>query len=147
VSDDRSRAVAEYINGLEQKLKAARDERDRLRADVEEYDQLLTRLRDLLTGTANALKGEPGPLVLHDWSDLPKVATDVVAERDRRRAVVKVARELVDANDQWRKAVTTHGVAEDERHHRAAAMATLALLVRELDGSGVMGAGRQPDEA
>jgi len=29
------------------------------------------RMSKLLTGTANALKGEP----IHDWSDLPKVAT------------------------------------------------------------------------
>lgn len=40
------------------------------------------RLADLLTDTANALKGEPDPLQMHDWSDLPTVAAAVVAERD-----------------------------------------------------------------
>lgn len=39
-----------------------------------EYETLLGRLSRLLTGTANGLKGDPGPLRLHDWSDLPKWA-------------------------------------------------------------------------
>jgi len=32
---------------------------------------LRNRMAGLLTRTANALKGEPEPLHLHDWSDLP----------------------------------------------------------------------------
>lgn len=42
--------------------------------DCEEYGILLDRLSDILTRTANALKGEPKPLHMHDWSDLPEVA-------------------------------------------------------------------------
>ena len=42
--------------------------------DYNEAHALAMRLGDLLTRTANALKGKPGPLSLHDWSDLPKVA-------------------------------------------------------------------------
>lgn len=53
-------------------LRASRDE-------VDEYAQLTDRLSFLLTGTANALKGDPGPLTLHDWSDLPAVAAGLVA--------------------------------------------------------------------
>lgn len=42
--------------------------------ETEYMHKLLARLSGLLTRTANALKGEPGPTTLHDWSDLPKVA-------------------------------------------------------------------------
>lgn len=43
----------------------------------EELQHLCDRLADLLTRTAAALKGSPPPLTLHDWSDLPDVASDV----------------------------------------------------------------------
>lgn len=81
---------AELLPGLVRQLVAERDE---LTEAANEYDHLLSRLTVLLTGTANALKGDPGPLKLHDWSGLPAVATAVVTERDRLRAVV---RRLVD---------------------------------------------------
>lgn len=58
-------------------LRAADELRDELvsvRADLDEYEVLLDRLSGLLTGVANALKGDPPPLVMHDWSDLPAVA-------------------------------------------------------------------------
>lgn len=42
--------------------------------ETEYMHKLLAKLSGLLTRTANALKGEPGPTTLHDWSDLPKVA-------------------------------------------------------------------------
>lgn len=38
--------------------------------------KLMQRLSLILTQTANALKGEPEPGRLHDWSDLPKVARE-----------------------------------------------------------------------
>ncbi len=45
-----------------------------LKAENDELHKLIARLAELLTGVANAIKGEPPPLVLHDWSDLPKLA-------------------------------------------------------------------------
>jgi hypothetical protein len=42
--------------------------------ESEEYNWLIGCQSKLLTDVANALKGEPGPLSLHDWSDLPLVA-------------------------------------------------------------------------
>lgn len=58
-----------------------------LRREVEEYRQLHDRMADLLTATANALKGPPRALVWHDWADLPKVAADLVTytKRNERR--------------------------------------------------------------
>lgn len=53
-----------------------------LAAELEEESNLRECLGSLLEGTANALKGEPPELTRHDWSDLPKVAAAVVAERD-----------------------------------------------------------------
>lgn len=44
-------------------------------ADIDEADHLRERLTDLLRRTAIALKGPEPPLVMHDWSDLPEVAT------------------------------------------------------------------------
>lgn len=51
-----------------------RDESAKLRADQEECDALRRKLTDILTRTANALKGEPAPLTLHSWHDLPEWA-------------------------------------------------------------------------
>ena len=51
-------------------------ERDLLSEEMEDADQTRARLAELLTGVANALKGPPGPLTLHDWSDLPALAAD-----------------------------------------------------------------------
>lgn len=68
-------------------------ERDRLRTDVDEYDDLLLKLSRILTGTADALKGEPGPLRMHDWSDLAVVAAGVMGERNRQQH----QRQIIDA--------------------------------------------------
>lgn len=64
------------------------DAAEEARRSIDEYDELLTRLQALLTGTANALKGEPPELTWHDWSDLPEVARATVADRDRLQEIV-----------------------------------------------------------
>lgn len=46
--------------------------------ESDESVALRNRMADLLTRTTNALKGDPGPLMSHDWSDLPDVAARVV---------------------------------------------------------------------
>ncbi len=73
---------------------------------------LLDRLADLLTRTANALKGEPAPLTLHDWSDLPEVAARLRASADatpvaagvaeaRAQASVNLIAAVVEYEKQW----------------------------------------------
>lgn len=42
--------------------------------EEEMNDVTLAKLSSLLTRTANVLKGEPGPLSLHSWHDLPESA-------------------------------------------------------------------------
>jgi hypothetical protein len=60
----------------------AHDLRD-ARAELNEDETLRNRMAQLLTDTANAMKGEPEPLHCHDWSDLPKFAAlMVVNERN-----------------------------------------------------------------
>ncbi len=55
-------------------LRYHRQRDTRLTEETHEYEQLTGRMSMLLTATANALKGEPAELHLHDWSDLPAVA-------------------------------------------------------------------------
>ena len=42
--------------------------------EMQDDDKLRNKLSDLLTRTANVLKGPPGPLSLHSWHDLPESA-------------------------------------------------------------------------
>lgn len=51
----------------------------RLHDERNEDDALREKLGGLLTGTANALKGEPNPLMHHSWHDLPEWAADARA--------------------------------------------------------------------
>lgn len=51
--------------------------------ESDESIALRERMADLLTRTANALKGDPGPLRSHDWSDLPDVAASRVTSPER----------------------------------------------------------------
>jgi hypothetical protein len=68
----------ETVERLTTELAQARVEVERLHEEVEESDAVRTRMADLLTRTANALKGDPPPLTQHDWSDLPEVAARIV---------------------------------------------------------------------
>jgi hypothetical protein len=45
-----------------------------LREDSDDADTVRQRLADLLSRTADALKGAPAPLHLHSWHDLPEIA-------------------------------------------------------------------------
>lgn len=51
-------------------------------AEAEELRELVARQADILTGVANALRGDPGPLASHGHADLAERAAAVVAERD-----------------------------------------------------------------
>ena len=64
--------------------------------EIEEAHQLRERLVELLTGVAAGLKGEPPPDTLHDWSGLPRLAAQVVQERDRLAASLQEVRERKD---------------------------------------------------
>ncbi|MGL5963428.1 MAG: hypothetical protein ACRCZ2_03380, partial [Fusobacteriaceae bacterium] len=48
-------------------------------AEVDYLDALLARQHAILTGVANALRGDPGPLASHSHHDLAERAAAVVA--------------------------------------------------------------------
>ena len=60
-------------------------ERDEARAEADECHDVRERMSALLTATANALKGPPPPLTLHDWSDLPGLAEALKKDAERYR--------------------------------------------------------------
>lgn len=56
----------------------AADEIENLRSELHAADALRERLTAILTATADALKGPPGPVVsAHSWHDLADVADDL----------------------------------------------------------------------
>jgi hypothetical protein len=64
----------EQICSLVDRKAVLRDEVERLRGEVAEYDPLLTRQGDLLTRAANALRGDPPPLMSWSHHDVPELA-------------------------------------------------------------------------
>ena len=52
---------------------------------AEEDRALCDKLADILTRTANVLKGEPKPLHRHSWHDLPEVAQRLVAALEKSK--------------------------------------------------------------
>ena len=52
---------------------------------AEEDRALCDKLSDILTRTANVLKGEPKPLHRHSWHDLPEVARRLVAATEKSK--------------------------------------------------------------
>lgn len=83
------------------------DATDQLLAEVKRLDEvtslleaeghpLITRQGDLLTGVANALRGQPPELTSWSHHDLPELAVKTVAERDRLRAALDAVTALAD---------------------------------------------------
>lgn len=72
-------------------IKRLTAERDAARKDVDEAETLVSKQAALLTGVANALRGDPAPLASHGHHDLPERAAAVVSERDRLQRVCSEA--------------------------------------------------------
>ncbi|RLA51622.1 MAG: hypothetical protein DRR42_09900 [Gammaproteobacteria bacterium] len=70
-----------------------------LEAEADELHKLITRLNDLLTDTANALKGEPDELTLHGFHDLPEIAARL-REALLRTPDQAVARKALEETDE-----------------------------------------------
>jgi hypothetical protein len=58
-------------------------------SEVQDLYRLNRKLSDLLDGVAYGLKGPTRDGLLHDWSDLPAVATRIRTERDLLHAQVE----------------------------------------------------------
>lgn len=59
---------------------------DELLRELEDMDAVQSRLREILVGVAEALKGRPRPNEAHDWSDLPELAHKVATEHRHLKA-------------------------------------------------------------
>ena len=59
-------------------ISKAADEIERLRAEVDECDQLRERMADILHRTADALHGGPLENGLWSWHDLPELAEEAL---------------------------------------------------------------------
>lgn len=71
-----------------QERMTAEQERDEARAEVDATHDLIAAQAALLTGVANALRGEPAPLASHSHHDLDLRAVAMKRERDEARAEV-----------------------------------------------------------
>jgi hypothetical protein len=110
-------------------------EREELRREVDRLDALLSRQHAILTGVANALRGDPGPLASHSHHDLAERAAAVVRERDDLR---DAAREILAALE----APAPVWDADESEHDVHATRLTVALdAVRTLLAGGVDVAG------
>jgi hypothetical protein len=97
---------------LELELAGSRAEMARLRSDRTELDAVRMRMAALLDGVAAALKGEPGPQHLHDWSDLPEVAAAAAAHVAADHAVLAAVWRLAG---QWSLTPSAHTASCPER--------------------------------
>jgi hypothetical protein len=59
------------------------------RTELDQLDALLARQHAILTGVADALRGDPGPLASHSHHDLAERAAATVAEAAQMRAIVE----------------------------------------------------------
>lgn len=74
--------AADEIERLRRALTQSIESVRTLNDEARESDDLRIRLTGILTATANALKGDPGPMRLHSWHDLAEVAANLLARID-----------------------------------------------------------------
>ena len=76
---------------------------------AEEDRALCDKLADILTRTANVLKGEPKPLHRHSWHDLPEVARRLVAAAGQNTINAMLAHAHKAGKQRTRKLFAKHG--------------------------------------
>lgn len=95
---------------LRQRAESAEAELAKLRTAANDDDALRERMANILTRTAAALKGEPGPLTLHDWSGLPEIAeraaSDLAKLRQHAEAMAKELESIRDLDGWYFQSVT-----------------------------------------
>lgn len=75
---------------------------------AEEDRALCDKLAGILTRTANVLKGEPKPLHMHSWHDLPEVAQKLVATAGRNTVNAMLAHSRKSGKQRARKPLAKH---------------------------------------
>lgn len=92
-------SIIVVIDNLLDALDEARKERDDAREERDTVENLNGRLADILTKTANALRGEPGENELHSWHDLPARAARMREEMVLRGRFDRAARMREEISD------------------------------------------------
>jgi hypothetical protein len=117
---DELKSVLEVCLSLQERLSVKdadlKSQNDKVLAQCAELDELhalVDRQRTILTGVANALRGDPGPLASHSHHDLA----------ERAAGVVTGARGMRDAIREWFIAEETLRMTptQDQSSERAAA--------------------------
>ena len=75
---------------------------------AEEDRALCDKLADILTRTANVLKGEPKPLHRHSWHDLPEVARRLVATAGQNTVNAMLAHSRKSGKRRHKKPLAKH---------------------------------------
>ena len=75
---------------------------------AEEDRALCDKLSDILTRTANVLKGGPKPLHRHSWHDLPEVARRLVATAGQNTVNAMLAHSRKSGKQRSRKPLAKH---------------------------------------
>jgi hypothetical protein len=75
---------------------------------AEEDRALCDKLADILTRTANVLKGEPKPLHRHGWHDLPDVARKLVAAAGHNTVNAMLANSRKSGKQRAKKPLAKH---------------------------------------
>ena len=122
--DDTQTIDADALRArLAEMAQRARDEmapaREETAAEVDYLDALLARQHAILTGVANALRGDPGPLASHSHHDLAERAAAAVAEVARLRGLLEVAQTSLAAATSGRRVTACDEIERLQRERDA----------------------------
>ncbi len=109
------------------------------------------RLWGILGRTCDALKGQPPPLMLYSWHDLPEVATALMAERDAAVAANAALVEALEAalrylpsghqnDDLINRRIASYERPDTDLHPQIAEMQTVLQIRAALATHGAAGA-------
>lgn len=70
------------------------DEINELRTELAESDALRDKMGDILTRSVNAIRGEPEPLSMHSWDDLPELIKGQVKPEPADTDILKLAHRM-----------------------------------------------------
>jgi len=98
--------------------------------DADYLDAILARQHAILTGVADALRGDPGPLASHSHHDLAERAAATVAEVEKLRRTLALAQESLAAAVRDERVTVVDEIARLQRERDAARTDAATLRAR-----------------
>lgn len=120
-----------------EQLATARETIRQREEDLTDSERIREKMRDILTATANALKGDPGDLKMHDWSDLPKLVREQAQEIERQEERVQMFAALHLAVEERERIALQHITALERRVRELEAAQRWVSIEERLPESGV----------